>query len=335
MALFTDGEFISQADMQALDSEVNRLGAADGMSFTTAQGASNGILAQACDEMGRKIIADSQSVQGYMTPWAVPYNQAAAVLNATLPSVNRPRISLSQVVVSSVYPGYSSSIKQCTLYYALWILFRNALRRVASGKDSDRYQAKMMEYDSEIKRRYYPRFYNEGVPVVYKPLACPGATHEPGAGTFDTTRLSLTAGTNGLGTTTYYVATTWTDSAQGYVSSAAKGTGESGPSATVPISVTTNNVIQVDITPLKAPDGSGPANVATGLGLFIKGNATGWNVYVGTAATGPLYLQNATPVAIATKTYALAGVPTTTGAQMDVGQAPQALYTMSNSLARG
>ncbi len=86
MALFTDGEFISQADLQAVDSEVNRLGAADAVAFPN-------LLALACDEMGRKIIADSQSVQGYLTPWAVPYNQAAAVLNATLPSVNRPRIS--------------------------------------------------------------------------------------------------------------------------------------------------------------------------------------------------------------------------------------------------
>ncbi len=328
MALFTDGEFISQADLQAVDSEVNRLGAADAVAFPN-------LLALACDEMGRKIIADSQSVQGYLTPWAVPYNQAAAVLNATLPSVNRPRISLSQVVVSSSYPGYSSALKQCTIHYALWLLFRNAMRRVASGKDADRYQAKMEEYDADIKKRYYPRFYNEGVPVVYKPLACPGATHEPNAGTFDSTRLSLTAGTNANATTTYYVAVTWTDSAQGYVSSANKGTGESGPSTAVPIAVTTNNVIKVDITPLNPPNGSGPASIATGLGLFIKGNATGWNVYVGSSATGPLYLQNATPVAIATITYTLAGAPTTTGAAMDTGQGVQAMYTMQPSIARG
>lgn len=336
MALFTDAEFITQADLISVDPEVPKVANAIGMAVESgAQNGAGNICALAIDEFGQKLILDSQSVQGSLTPWAVPYNQSAAILNATLPAVNRSRIYLTQIVVSGPSPGYSTPMKTFATSYALWWLFRAAYRRFAgSGKDGDRYKVKKEEYEKEWKYTYYPRVMHYGMPVVSRPLPCPGAIHEVNAGTFGTSNVSTVAGTNANASTTYDVAITWVDTAQGYLSATSKGFGESGPSARVQQTVASANVIRTSLAGLTSPAGASPLSQQLGQGLFLYGSATGWNVYVGTPG-GTLYLQNATPIPIATTTYTLAGAPVLSGNQADQGQPANQVYTMQRTLDRG
>lgn len=124
--------------------------------------------------------------------------------------------------------------------------------------------------------------------------------------------MSLVAGTNANATTLYDVAVTWVEQTR-YLSPKTKGNSESAPSARATgISVTTANVLHVDISVLNPPNGLNPLNSALGQGLVIPGIASGWNVYVG-AQGGTLFLQNATPIAIGTTGYTLAGAPVLSG----------------------
>ncbi len=270
-----------------------------------------------------------------MPPFAMPYNQTAAVLNLVGPAVNRSRISLMQVCITPPNPteasvSHPSTLKRYGIYTALEMVYRAAYYR----KLTDRYEKRMADYRDQIRRKYWPRLFNQGVPIVLKPLAAPGAIHEFNAGTWDVNALSTPAGTNALASTQYDVTITWVDNTK-YVTAQTKGNGESGPGALVtgfPIAIST--VLKIDITALKPPNGTAPINVAMGQGLVVPGNASGWNVYVGTQG-GTLYLQNSTPVPIATKTYTLAGAPVLSGFALDSGQYPDQYITMQKMLMRG
>jgi hypothetical protein len=329
--LFTDADFVNSADLLSLDPEVAKVSAAEGITVDSPAG----IAAQACDEVGQKLLTEMQAFTGFMPPVAMPYNQTAAVINMVGPTVNRSRIALAQIVVTPPNPtqmavSKPSALKRYTVYTALEMFYRAAFYK----KTNDRYDNKRKMYAEEIRKKYWPRFFSQGVPIAYKPLACPGAIHEWNAGIWDSTRVSTVAGVNAGGTTLCDVVITWVDQTK-YLLPTNKGNSESGPSAIVAgVSVTTATVLHIDISNLNPPNGLSPLNVSLGQGLVIPGNASGWNVYVG--ATGStLYLQNATPIAIATKTYTLAGAPTLSGYQPDSGQYPDALFTMMKTLMRG
>jgi len=329
VSLFNDSDFVSSADMLSLDPEITVVSRAEGIPIDA-----NGIAAQACGETADKIMNDTQAFTGFMPPFALPYNQTAAVLNLVGPSVNRSRLSMTQVVVSNANPSETSiakasPLKRYTVYRALELFFRAAYNR----KLTDRYEKKMTYYSEEIRKKYWPRFYNLGAPIVFRPLVCPGALHEWNAGVWDATRVSGVTGTNANVDTDYHVAITWVDNTK-YVSPTLKGNAESAPSARQDIRILQNNVLAIDITPLNAPDGTNPLNVALGQGLITPGKASGWNVYVGPQG-GTLYLQNATPIAIATKTYTLTGAPVLSGYQADTGQFPDANLTLQHTVMRG
>lgn len=331
MSLFTDLDFVTSADMLALDPEVSKVATAESILIDSPAG----IAAQACDEIGQKLLVDSQAFSGFMPPFAMPYNQTAAVLNLVGPTINRSRIALSQVVVSTANPTESSVAKPSSLKrYAIYMALRLFYRAAFFKKTNDRYDNKRKMYEEEIRRFYWPRFFNQGVPICYKPLACPGAVHEWNVGVWDSTRVSLAAGTNVNATTLYDVAVTWVDQTR-YLSHQSKGNSESAPSARAAgISVTTANVLHVDISVLTPPNGLNPLNSALGQGLVIPGIASGWNVYVGLQG-GALYLQNASPIAIGTTAYTLAGPPVLSGYQADSGQYPDAFFTLQKTLMRG
>lgn len=328
--LFNDSDFISSLDMLALDPSVKT----DSLAASITLDGPSGLAAQACDEVGQKLLNANQAYTGFMPPFSTPHNQTAAVLNLIGPSVNRSRVALSQIVISPDNPTESSTarpspLKRYAIYVALEMFYRMAYHR----KQDDRFEKKMTLYSEEIRKKYWPRFFNQGVPIVYKPLAAPGALHEWNAGTWDQTLVSQVAGGSAVDQAFYDVAITWVDQTK-YVSPASKGNAESAPSARQDISVDPANVIQVDITPLNAPNGTAPLNVTLGQGLVIPGNASGWNVYVG-AQGGALFLQNAVPIDIGTKLYTLAADPVLSGYTADAGQYAESHLTMQTMVMRG
>lgn len=331
MALFNDADFVTSADMLALDPEVTKVATAEVITVDTP----GGIAAQACNEVGQKLLTETQAFTGFMPPFMMPYNQTAAVLNLVGPTVNRSRVGLSQVIVSPANPQDSSlagvsHLKRFAIYTALYLFYRAAFFK----KLNDRYDMKRKMYEEEIRKKYWPRLWNQGTPIVYKPMACPGAIHEYNTGAWSNSNVTTVAGTNANGTTLYDVAITWVDQTK-YFGPTNKGNAESAPSArAAQISVATAQVLRVSIAGLNPPNGLTPINVQLGQGLVIPGNASGWNIYVG-APDGILYLQNATPIPIGTLAYSLSGAPVLSGYQADQGQYPDALFTMQKTLMRG
>jgi hypothetical protein len=330
MGLINDSDFVSSLDMLALDPEITKAAAAE---CITVDGPA-GIAAQACDEVGQKLLLETQAFTGFLPPFAMPYNQTAAVLNLVGPSVNRARIALAQVIVGPQNPMESSiakpsHVKRYGIYLALSLFYRAAFYR----KANDRYDNKRKMYEDEIRKKYWPRLFNQGCPIVYKPMACPGAIHEYNTGIWGPANVSTVAGTN-AGAAAYDVAISWVDNTK-YISPALKGNAESAPSATVPaVNAAIGQVLQISIAGLNPPNGQAPLNLALGQSLVMPGSASGWNVYVGTAG-GILYLQNAAPINIGTLSYKLPGAPVLSGYAADQGQYADAYFTMQKTLMRG
>jgi hypothetical protein len=331
MSLFTDLDFVSSVDMLALDPEIAKVAAAESITIDTPLG----IAAQACDEVGQKILIETQAFSGFMPPFAMPYNQTAAVLNLVGPTINRSRVTLNQVVVSAANPtemsvAKPSALKRYAIYFALYLFYRAAFYK----KSNDRYDSKRKMYEEEIRKKYWPRVFNQGIPICYKPLATPGAIHEWNVGVWDVTRVSAVAGTNAGAAANYDVAVTWVDNTR-YLTPINKGNSESAPSARVSgFAVPTAHVLHVDISVLNPPNGLNPLNTALGQGLVIPGIASGWNIYVGLQGS-TLYLQNSTPIPILTTAYTLPGAPVLSGYQADTGQYFDALFTVQKTLMRG
>ncbi len=219
--LFTDADFISSVDLLSLDPEIKGIAAAEQIVLDGPAG----LCAQAADEVGQKLLTETQAYTGFMPPFAMPYNQTAAVLNLVGPAVNRSRISLMQVCITPPNPteasvSHPSTLKRYGIYTALEMVYRAAYYR----KLTDRYEKRMADYRDQIRRKYWPRLFNQGVPIVLKPLAAPGAIHEFNAGTWDVNALSTPAGTNALASTQYDVTITWVDNTK-YVTAQTKGNG--------------------------------------------------------------------------------------------------------------
>jgi hypothetical protein len=90
----------------------------------------------------------------------------------------------------------------------------------------------------------------------------------------------------------------------------------------------------VTIAGLNPPNGQAPINVALGQGIVVPGNASGWNLYVGQSGQ-TLYLQNSTPIPIATQVYTMSGAPTLSGYPLLAGQYPDQYLTLQRMLMRG
>ena len=265
------------------------------------------------ERCGSKIIAQSQTMTGYYLSSGLGLNHVMAVMNVGAFGIERPRLMLNQLVTLDPNPTkrqYRIWLENVALQY----LYRDAYARF--GKSKDRFGAKLELYIEEANNAWVD-LANCGFPVLISGwLSCPGAIREFGAGTWDFHNLSATGSGSTDPGTSYDVAITWTGSP--YVSPTNKGNAESAPSAIASIAVTAGKVITVSIASLAPPTATAPA-VGIADGAFQRMLATGWNVYIG-PTNGTLRLQNASPIPIATQSYALANTPTTTGAIADVGQ---------------
>jgi hypothetical protein len=295
--LYIDRDFVTSTDVNAIEPEASKIVTAHSLSYPA-------IMARAHSECGRTL---ESNMMAFGAGGDVSGNHLAAVLNTGSATIGR-RARLGQVIVNSIRPGYDSTIHLWVLYSALRLLYQAAF----SSKAVDRYEKKLQHYD-KLAKSHWAELASIGVPVVSTPLPCPGAVHEPDAGVFNQDTLSESSGPGASGGA-FHVAITYT--ATGYTSPTDKGNAESAISAVAFVTITAGQVLKVDISGLTPPTGSIQAGVTD---TWLNMAATGWNVYVGTEPT-KLYLQNSSPVAIATTSYTLAADPVLSGTKPDNGQ---------------
>lgn len=308
---WTDKVFVTVSDLLRIDSEVQLVATAEGITLTGNNGALFGAVEEAASELQKLVI----SFGGYLGSGDVTPNHLAAVLNVGLGNAIRQKATLSQVCVSGDVPGSSNWIKQWACFWALNCFYRDAFNRTVK----DRYEGKMRYYKSELQRRITPTIYALGLPVVLRPLARPAATFERDSGTWDSTNVTAVAGAGTI-TGSRDVVITYVDMSDStlYISPTVRNNSESEPADRITLTITTGNVVSVDISSLDPPTGvQHPSQILVCVVSPLR--ATHWNVYVG-AVDGTLYLQNTDPIPIATKTYTLAANPATSGPTAGIGQ---------------
>ena len=312
--LWTDSVFVVQDDLLRIDSEVSTVATSENITLTGDNGLLRGAVEETANEMMKLVI----SFGGYLNAGDLTANHLAAVLNVGIGNSVRQKVGLQQVVVSGDVPGQWNWIKQWTVFWALKTFYRDAFGRVGN----DRYRAKMDFYKDELQRRVTPNLWALGVPVVIRPLVRPAATFERNTGTWDSSNVSMVAGSGTTAAVSYDVAISYCDMSQAnfYVSPALPNNCESDLSDVANVATQDGAVVEVDTTSLNPPTGAQhPSQVMVVVVSPLK--ATHWNVYVGNQG-GTLYLQNAAPIPIATKTYTLAGDPVLSGYEAGNGQWP-------------
>ena len=311
--LWTDSVFVAQDDLLRIDSEVSVVATSEGITLTGDNGLLRGAVEEAANEMMKLVI----SFGGYLNAGDLTANHLAAVLNVGVGNSVRQKIGLQQVVVSGDVPGQWNWIKQWTVFWALKTFYRDAFARLGG----DRYKAKMDFYKEELQRRITPNLWALGIPMVIRPLVRPAAKFERNTGTWDASNVVPVTGA-GTAITSFDVIITYVDMSQPnfYASAATPNNCESEPSDILTVTPDGTQVIQVNITSLRPPTGAQhPSQIMVVVVSPLK--ATHWNVYVGLQG-GTLYLQNSSPIPIATKTYTLAGDPVLSGYKAGNGQWP-------------
>ncbi len=313
--LWTDAIFITSADLASVDGDIIP---AAGSESITLDGI-NGICQRSIEDSGLFLMSKMMGFAGFLAGTTLSANHLQAVFNIGTPAVQRSRILPDNIVVSGPNATYWSPLKIWAVHKALAYFYNSAANR--NMAQMDRYAAKRDNFKKAIKAEHWPLFQGLGMPVTYKPMPAPAAVQAHNAGTFT---ISQVAGA-GVATGSYDVAIT-------YIDQSVPANNESNPSAVVTLVLTSGHLIKADITKLVPPNGMGsPADISRC--IITPLNASGWNVYVG--LTGQtLYLQNATPIPIAIKTYTLAADPTSTLAAVGLGQYPDQYLTIPDLMNR-
>jgi hypothetical protein len=325
MALFTDSDIVTAADLASHDPELPLV--QEAIQPPPPIEGPGSIIRNSVDECAHEIRMKFQNFSGYLVSPGINLNHVAAVQNILSTAINRPRMRLNQVVALDPDPT-KCLLRHWLLYNALYHFYRAAYARFSGG--GDRYSRKMQLFEDEASKAW-SRLIADGIPVVLNPIPCPGAIREFGVGTWGDS--NVTAGGNGSTETgnEYYVAITWV-SQPAYVSSTSKGNAESGGSAIVATQPAAVQVITASIAGLKPPGNPLPA-VGTADGLYTQLTATGWNVYVGTSQNS-MFLQNITPIALSTTTYTLPNAPVLAGSILQPGQFADYNFAFQNMLLR-
>ena len=296
--LWTDSTFITIADLTRLDSEVTEVASSNEITLSGDDGIIRGTIEESAIELQKLLTAFG----GYLGSGDLSANHLAAVMNVGSMNSIRQKALLQQVVVSGDAPNSWNHVKQWAVFWCLQLVYRNAFNRSVK----DRYEGKMRYYASELRRRVTPSLHGLGIPIVLRPLPVPGARFERDSGTWDSDNVTQAAGP-GVASGALSVAVTYVDMTTSslYVSPVSRGNAESNPSERIAVTLVSGNVISVDITSLVPPTSvQHPSQLL--IHVISPLTATHWNVYVGTS-TGLLYLQNPTPIPIATKAYTLTG----------------------------
>ncbi len=320
MSLLIDDDFVTLADLAAIDPEIADVASTEGVTVA----GDNSIVRQAWDECADALTDAMQAFGGDIIAWPGSITTYGAF------GVSRPRVRLNQIVISPVYGRRDSTLKRWMIYNAITLFYRAASNRTVK----DRYAQKHDNFLIEVGR-IWSRLFSTGLPMVAIPLAAPGALHDYCAGYWTAANLAYVAG-GSAAAANYNVAITWVDQTSGYVTPLSKGNAESGPSVILPATIPASNKLQVTITGLNPPSSSQQPTRGMAEGPYVTRTATGWNIYAGdpTDPNGIMYLQNATPIPVGTQTYTLSGPPTLSGYQLQPGQVPDVNYAFQKTLQR-
>jgi hypothetical protein len=322
MSLFSDSDILVSADLAQIESEISAVAIAESILIA----GTGGIIRQTWIEAKNEILRAQQLYNTWYGASSLAGSGSWAVLSSSYTAASIARVKPTQIVVSSAYAADDSAIKTWLSYAALCNFYRAAANR----KVKDRYDLKFTRYKAEAGRMWGTLRAN-GLPIVFRPLECPGALHAVNAGIWAAANVSGVAGGAG-GAASFDVAITYVDQSQ-YVSPASNGNGESGPSTTITYALAAAHFISVSIAGLNPPNGT-PDQVGIADGQVVPLNASGWNLYAAPTG-GTLTLQNvAGPIPIATKSYTLAGAVTTTGAALGTGQWPDRNLFFQRTLNR-
>ncbi len=326
--LLTDSVFVTVADLQRLDSEVETVATAEQITLS----GENGLLRGSIEEFSTDLQKIIVSFGNYIGTGEASANHMQAVLNVGANSRVRQKCSLSQVVVSGDAVGQWNHIKEWAVYRALQSFYADAFNRTVR----DRYEGKMQFYKNAILRGKANNAFSLGLPLVLRPLACPAALFERDSGVWDEDNVGNVSGSGGTQTYIADVAITYVDMSNTtrYVDPDTKNNSESGPAQILQKTLAFGGLLQFDITSLNPPSGrQHPSQLV--LCPTSPLTATHWNVYVG-MTTKAMYLQNSVPIPIATKTYTLAADPVLSGARLDkLGQYAEMRLVLSRKRQRG
>ncbi len=311
MSLLTDTP-IPLERLVAIDSAITTIAEAESLVVEGDGGLIQQSLSESIQYLLRRIDVFGDST------WYNPQ----AVLNAGLGGGARSQVSATQIVLTDSLT-LPSALGNWIAYRALMSIYRSASHRVKE----DLYEKKIKTYAAAAEEMW-KTLWSRGLPIVWRPLPCPG-TLERGFGMWYDANLTDVAGGNGAAQT-IRVAVTWVDGTL-YQSSSDKRNGESGPSPTLRRELGAGRRAVVAIDSLVPPAGGLYRPEPDQNVPLLAGS--GWNVYVG-ADSGPLYLQNSTPVPVATKTYTILA-PNFTGAQLDPGQIAETRLRFTNMVQRG
>lgn len=309
--LFIDADPIQAADLARVDPEAVDVAGTLEIPLT----GDGGIIPQATTEAADLLLAALQSFSNYPGGAGLSGNHMAAVYN-TGTGAQQSRYKLYQVAVdNSDYPAMRSPIQTWMLYLTLALFYRSAANR----KASDRYARKYEQYAQDT-RLAWGRLQQKGIPVVLTCFPAPGAVYYPNAGIFGAGQVSAVSGAGSFAGTVS-VRVCWVDTVNYDATKPDRGNAESGPSAAIPLDIPAGYLVRLDITKLTPPNGI-PAPVGISSGTVPVAVAGGWNVFVSSDDSGVYYLQNSSPIPVATKTYTLAADPVTGTAVMRPGQYP-------------
>lgn len=317
--LWTDTIFVTSQDLLTLDSDVSNVAVAEGITLDGV----NGSCQRSIEKAGFELLALNIAFDGFLAGGDVTPGHMAAVFNTgTFPSVQRPMIRLSNVVVDDANnPQAWSVLKRWVAYKCLAGFFSQAEN---SNMKTDRYTLKAERYGKESKWTAWPTFVRQGCPATWNPLYCPASMFEYNTGSWIAAAQSTVASTIGG---SFLVALSYVDQSK-YISAANTANAESALSAPISVAPTSQQVISWNIAGLNPPTGVSLDRDKTAA-VITPGNATGYNVYVAVAAQPTTwFLQNSSPIPIATLTGALAGDPVLAIPAGKVGQYPDVKLAM-------
>jgi hypothetical protein len=303
--LWTDHIFVHSSDLTEIDSEIPVVASDEGITLDGC----NGFIRRQIDEAGEEVLRRMEVYGGWIGSSTLSANHIQAVLNiGGGAAASRTKILLDQIVVSDRIPNKWSYLKRWVAYRAVAGFYRNVFSRSAS---KDRYKSKLEEYTKYLRQVQNQALLDLGLPICYQPLPRPAAfMYYTDVGTWTPNNITLTAG-SGTADATYEFAVTYLDISR-YVNPSqnlASGNAESAPSDKVAVGISPGNVFQVDISTLIPPTGGQDPGTMS-LCVMTPLNPTHWNLYVGIQGQQYMWLQNPSPLPIATQpTFTFTGNP--------------------------
>lgn len=261
-------------------------------------------------EVGEVATAESITVEGDYSVIRQAWEECANILAArTIGFTGQRLIALNQIVVNDAAVARMGHIERWMLERAFVLMYQNAIARTVD----DRYKVKL-ELHELNEKKHWRGLYDAGLQIVASPLPCPGAVHEIAVGVFGEANIT-SSGSALTSQTSVDVAISWVDSRR-YSSALDPRNGESGPSERLSFVIPDGKLLSVNLN-----------------GLVPPTSASHWNLYAG-APSGPMFLQNTTPIPIGTGAFALAAAPNLAGAQSRIGQIPEWTLKFRNQVPR-